>query len=150
MSERFGNNTTIDLQDGDFVWVYMNDTDTIEWGIVIDGKIIYQSGGFDELDAFDGRYQMFKDGYEAYIGHGVRNANSFCSAKFFYDWVAHGKTDRYLDHHTNMEIINSGDEFVDDCDMKIYRVIDDEGMKLTIRDLRLMFNRDVVIVDNND
>ena len=140
----------MDLQNGDFVWVYINETDKIEWAFVFNDKLIYQSGGFDELSAFNEEYKIV-DGFTqlAYLGHAVRNATSFCSAKFYYDWFIENDYGRYIDHNTQMKVITHGDDFISEADMIIYKSINDENLTLTLSDLRTMFNRNVVIVADN-
>ena len=141
----------MNLQNGDFVWVYINETDKVEWAFVFDGKLIYQSGGFDELSAFNENYQIV-DGFNqlAYLGHAVRNANSFCAAKCYYDWSIENDYGRYIDHNTTMKVITHGNDFVREADMIIYKDINDEDLQLTLADLRMMFNRNIVIIADNN
>lgn len=104
------------LETNDFVWFYNASKNIIEWGVVINEKIIYQNGGFDDVDNFDEEDLICKFDGAFFLGGVVRNATSFNSAKAFYEHWAKGE-DRFLDHHTRMTVIHDETWDVEDAAM---------------------------------
>ncbi|MBQ0089348.1 MAG: hypothetical protein KBT27_08445 [Prevotellaceae bacterium] len=96
------------LETNDFVWLYSASKNIIEWGVVINEKIIYQHGGFEDVDDFD-EDLICKLDSAFFLGGVVRNAPSFNSAKAFYEHWAKGE-DRFLDHHTKMTVIHDDED----------------------------------------
>lgn len=88
------------IKNGDFVWLCDTSDKTIDWAFVYGGKLILQNSGFEELTDFD-EFGRYKDYDDYFIGGFVRNANSFASARAFYEHCLSGD-DRFLDHNTQM------------------------------------------------
>lgn len=88
------------IKDKDFVWLCDIAEGTIDWGYVMDGRIILQNSGFEDLADFD-EFGIYKDYDDYFIGGFVRNATSFASARAFYEHCLSGD-DRFFDHNTQM------------------------------------------------
>lgn len=134
----------MNLKTNDFVWIWNGVNESLDWGVVIGDKIVLQFGGFEDIDDFDENL-VCKDSYDYYIGAIVRNASSFASAKAFYEHWVNGD-DRFINHHTEMEVISIGDDYCVERDKEIYLKATRGFYKMTINELQSIFGQKICIV----
>lgn len=131
------------LETNDFVWIWNGAEGVIDWGVVIGDKIVLQMGGFEEVNNFDENL-VYKCDYDYYIGGIVRNATSFASARAFYEHWANGD-DRFINHHTNMEVIPIGNDCETDMDKETYLETVNSNRRFTINELQSIFGQKICI-----
>lgn len=131
------------LETNDFVWIWNGAEGVIDWGIVIGDKIVLQMGGFEDINDFDENL-VYKCDYDYYIGGIVRNANSFASARTFYEHWA-DNDDRFINRHTNMEVIPTGNDCETEMDKETFLETVNSNRRFTINELQSIFGQKICI-----
>lgn len=119
----------MELRNGDFCWVWFAETNDIWWGVVVDNKICYQNGEWDDVDLYWSNGNWYFGGILiATLGGIVRGCNCLCSARHFYEQEMDDK----------VTIIRNG---IDDKYDEIYN----QPLKMSISDIEAVFGREIYI-----